>query len=136
MRPWAHAFWRHALLGGGCLLMSLALSWLMVDGLGVGVLEATAIGFVLMNLFSHHLARRWVFRVETEPAGGASAPAYQKSLLRYLLNAALVLGLNLLFMHWAVQVRGMHYLLASVLLAAFFFVFNFAVQRLWAFRQL
>lgn len=125
------ALLRHGVLGGTCFTLSLLLSWLLVDGLGVGVLSATAIGFVLMNGVSHHISRLWVFQVRR---AGEQAPTYRRSLFRYLLVMGATLALNLLFMAVAVHVFGLHYLLASALLAALFFGVNFLLHRDWSFR--
>ncbi len=127
---------RHAVLGGGCLALNLLLMWGLVELAGADVLVATAACFVILNVFSHHLSRAWVFGLDADASGDGreGGQSYRRSLFRYLAGMGLSLGLNLALMMLAVQHFGQPYLLASILIAAFFFVGNFILHRDWTFR--
>lgn len=134
-RDWAPLL-RHAVLGGGCLGLNLLLMWGLVELLGADVLVATAACFVVLNVFSHHVSRAWVFGLDAAvtDASRREVQPYHRSLLRYLAGMGVSLGLNLALMAVAVRHFGMPYLFASILIAAVFFIGNFVLHRDWTFR--
>lgn len=125
-RKHAGALGRQALVGLLCLCLNLLLMWWLVARAGLSVLAASTICFFALNALAHGLARRLVF------AGGHRP--YHQSLLRYLLVMAGSLALNLGAMAVATQWLGLHYLLASIAIAAMFFVGNYSAHYLWTFR--
>lgn len=117
---------RHGAVGGLCFVLNLLLMWSLVSVAGLDVLVATAICFFVTNAVGHHLSRTLVFRHGKYP--------YETSLMRFTATMAISLALNLSAMAAATRWLGIHYLAASALIAALFFIGNYVAHREWTFR--
>ncbi|MCW7538974.1 GtrA family protein [Aquabacterium sp. A7-Y] len=119
-------FARYGLVGGSCLALNLLMMWLFVEHAGMPVLGATIICFILINPIGHHLSRLLAFK--------EARRTYAASLTRFLVVSGLSLMANVGLMGFAVFWLGLPYLLASVCVAALFFLLNFLTHRKWTFR--
>ena len=117
---------RQGIVGAACFSLNVALMWSLVALAALPILIATAICFFLVNAVGHHMSRIFVFK--------SGESAYSTSLLRYVLVMAASFILNLSAMATATQWLDVHYLAASAMIAAAFFIGNFLAHREWTFR--
>lgn len=86
--------------------------WASVAGYGLGAL----VGYILNYRFTFKSTRR-----------------HREALTRFLTVAVIGLGLNAGVMKVAVDVVGLHYLIAQILATGLVLVWNFVANKLWSF---
>lgn len=100
----------------------------LVELAGLSPVVAAAAGALVGAGLNFYLNRRWVFRVEHEPAAGQA--------LRYALVSAASAGWNALGEHLLFRVLGLHYVIARVLVSVTVGLgWNFPLQRGWVFQE-
>jgi putative flippase GtrA len=103
-----------------CLLLAVLVEWA-----AVGVLPATAAGYVLGAVVNYVLNRRFTFR--SERAHGAAVPRFVAVWLAGLLATVLLMAL------W-VQGLGWHWLPAQAVTTGLVLVLNYLGHARFAFR--
>ena len=118
-------FLRFAAVGLTAAALNLVSFLVTVDLLGIPYMAATVIVFFIGNLWGWAANRIFTFRSEARRT---------PELARYLAVMAVSLSLNLLCMYALVDIMGVHYLVASVVVGVAFLAGNFLVQRRVTFR--
>jgi putative flippase GtrA len=117
---------RFLLVGGLSTLAHYLLLALLVEWSAVGVLPATAAGYVLGAVVNYLLNRRFTFR--SARAHGAAVPRFVAVWLAGLLATVLLMAL------W-VQVLGWHWLPAQAVTTVLVLVLNYFGHARFAFRS-
>src|ERR1700689_2608786 len=118
-------FVKFGIVGVSNTLLSLAIYALLVEGLGVWYLAASAIGFVVGAVNGFLLNRRWTFRGHV---GDALTP------VRWGVVQSCGLLLNLGLVALCVESLGLGKLLAQAVAIAIVVVLTFVANRAWTFR--
>jgi len=118
-------FVKFGIVGVSNTLLFLAVYTLLVEGLGVWYLAASAIGFVIGATNGFLLNRRWTFR---EHVGDALTP------VRWGIVQGCGLLLNLALVAGCVEGLGMDELVGQAVAIAIVVVVTFAANRAWTFR--
>lgn len=111
-------------VGGCATLLQYGLLVLQVQLAGMPAVAASAACYAASTLFNYAANHRLTFR---------SRRAHHSALPRFLLVAALGLGINTLVMWFAHEHGGRHYLVAQLLATAASLCWNFLACRHWAF---
>jgi putative flippase GtrA len=120
-------FLRFVLVGGLCFLTNLTVLYLATERLGLHYLVAMGISIVIANTLGWALNRRWTFASRSRDAWAE----FGRYVTVNLSGFALSLGLMALL----VSGLGLHYLIASALIAAALMLVNFVVHRSWSFAD-
>jgi putative flippase GtrA len=118
-------FVKFGIVGVSNTLLSLAIYALLVEGLGVWYLAASAIGFVVGAVNGFLLNRRWTFRGHV---GDALTP------VRWGVVQSCGLLLNLGLVALCVESLGLGKLLAQAVAIVIVVVLTFVANRAWTFR--
>ena len=119
-------FGKFLLVGGTCYLLNLVLLWLAVEKVGIHYVPATLLSVAFMTVLGHYLNRRHTFR---------SRGRYGPELMRFMLNRLLQAGLGVGAMVLLVELAGIGYLLANVLVTVFTTIATFLTDRWVVFEQ-
>jgi putative flippase GtrA len=114
----------YVLVGVSCLALALSVLAGLHGLLNVNYLIAYCVSFVVSNLAGYLLNARFTFSASSN-AGGAA---------RYMAVNASLLGLNAAAMKLLVQLLGMWYIGAAILLAVINAPISFVAQRLITYR--
>ena len=124
----ANAAWlgRFAAVGLVGAVVYYFVLWTMVEQLGISVLAATSIAFVLVTIENYALHHRWTF---------ASTHSHAVAFPRFVFIN--VIGF---WMNFGIMAAGLHYLSLSYLLVQAFAIvavvaWNFVVSSYWIFRE-
>ena len=104
----------------------LALVYLLTDRLHLHYLLSIAISIVLLNVTSWLVNRHWTFELRVRRSW--------TELARYLLVSGASFALTLLLVTGLVSGLGLHYLVASAVVAVLMTLVNFTAHRLWSLR--
>ncbi|HYI29485.1 MAG TPA: GtrA family protein [Bradyrhizobium sp.] len=118
---------RYGIAGGITAIFFFLTIYLCVDGLGLSLSIATALGWAVavpMNFLTHKI---WSF--ESQRSYGHSIPRYAFALLCSF-------AINLAIAETLVRYFSMHYLLAQLLAVPALLATNYGTLRLWVFRPL
>jgi putative flippase GtrA len=118
-------FIRYAFVGGVCLLLNLAVLWLLTSVAGLHYLVSTVIAFFMLTPLGFLLQKAVTFRTPR-----AAAPVEWP---RYLATMAASFAANLGLMYLLVSLLGVWYLAASVLVAVCLLAANFLLNDYWSF---
>jgi putative flippase GtrA len=119
-------FLKFSLVGAAATLTTYAVLILLVEGLHQSAVPASVAGYLAGAGVNYVLNYRFTFN---------SKQAHQVALPRYLAVMAVGLVLNAGIMHIAVDRLAVHYLLAQLITVAIVLVWNFTLNRLWAFAR-
>ncbi len=123
--PLLAQFVKFGVVGVSNTLLAFAVYTLLVKGLDVWYLAASAIGFAFGAVNGYLLNRRWTFR---EHAGDALTP------VRWFVVQGCGLLANLGLVYLAVDGLGLDELLGQALATAIVVVGTFFANRAWTFR--
>lgn len=118
-------WWRFLIVGGVCFCANLLVLYVGTGLLGLHYLVSMLISIVVANSLGWLLNRVWSFRSRDI----ARAAEY----LRYLSVTFVSSAVSFVLMALLVGVFGVHYLLASGLIAAGMTILNFLAHRGWSF---
>ncbi|MBX9965083.1 MAG: GtrA family protein [Burkholderiales bacterium] len=97
----------------------------LVSGLGWSPVLATSIGAVCGALTNYFLNYRLTFR---------SRKRHSEAMIKFMVVAAIGLGINAAIVKYGVQLAGLHYLVAQVLATGVVLVWGFLANRVWTFQ--
>lgn len=114
--------------GVGCIsaIGHYGLLILLVQVAGVDAVAASAAGALLGAVINYTLNYHFTFR---------SSKAHHESASKFVVVAALGLGLNTLFMWFFVGLLAMHYLPAQVVTTGLVLIWSFLANRFWTFHE-
>jgi len=122
------SFFRFAVAGSLASISDLVLLYLFHGRLGLSVIMATTLAFILSFGISFSLQKFWTF-------GDYSRHRTASQLILYLLTAGIGLGLNAGLMHLFVRRYHIWYLLAQVIVIGLIGVFNFLSYNFIIFKK-
>jgi putative flippase GtrA len=94
---------------------------------GLDYLLAATISFLIGFVFNFFANRHWTFGSGGDQVGG--------QFVRFSCVAALVLGLDLVLLRGAVEIAGLHEVVAQGVVILFLAPLSFALNRLWSFAE-
>ncbi len=97
----------------------------LVESFGVDPVLGSVVGFTVSALLNYRLNHFFTF-------GGAAL--HSMALPRFLIVAAIGLGLNTSVMVFFYAIIGVHYLISQVAATVIVFLWSFTGNRLWSFR--
>lgn len=115
---------RFAFVGGLATALHYLILIALVNGAGLDVSFASAIGYTLSTLFNYAINRRLTFR---------SRRSHSIALPRFLWLASFGLAINTATVWLLAERWGLHYLVAQVAATALTLCWNFVAARRWAF---
>ncbi len=118
---------RFLLVGGSCFLINLVILYLFTDLLDIHYLISMLISIIVVNTIGWLANRTWTFTSQNSN----KLAEYTKYLTVNLGSFALSLAL----MAVLVSALGIHYLIASALIAAGLTIINFTLHRDWSFHR-
>ena len=118
-------FVRYAFVGGVCVLLNLAVLWLLTSVAGLHYLVSTMISFFTLTPVGFVLQKAITFRTPR-----AAAPVEWP---RYFATMAASFAANLGLMYLLVSLLGVWYLAAAVVVALCLLAANFLVNDAWSF---
>jgi putative flippase GtrA len=118
-------FLSYAVVGGACMLLNLALLWLLTSVLGLHYLVSTMIAFFSLTPVGFWLQKFFTFRTPRAHVG-IEWP-------RYFTTMGSSFAANLGFMYVLVSLLGVWYLAASMIVALLLLATNFLVNDRWSF---
>lgn len=119
-------FGKFLIVGGSCYLLNLALLWIAVEKVGIHYVPATLLSVAAVMVLGHFLNRRHTFR---------SRERYVPELLRFMLNRSLQAGVGLGGIVLLVELAGIPYLLANILVTVITTIASFIADRWLVFGQ-
>ncbi len=125
-RPIATQFVKFGIVGISNTLLAFGVYTLLLKGVGVWYLAASAIGFAVGAVNGFLLNRRWTFR---EHVGDALTP------VRWFVVQGCGLLVNLGLVYLFVEEAGLDKLLAQACATAIVVVLTFLANRSWTFRM-
>jgi putative flippase GtrA len=117
---------RFAVVGGASYFFNLG-TYSLGLWIGLPYLVAATISFLIGFAFNFFANRHWTFVAGGDQATGQFA--------RFSCVAALVLGLDLVLLRGAVEVLGLHEVVAQGVVILFLAPLSFALNRFWSFAQ-
>ena len=117
---------RFVITGTACVALNVAIVTVLTEYAGLHYLVSLSVCFVTVTLVGFAANRWWTFR----KTGGAPAQDFRRYLLVTLAN--MVVGLALCKL--CVDVFGIPYAIAIVLISIAFIPVTFLVQRHWSFQ--
>lgn len=122
---------RFAAIGGVGFLIDASILTLLVNGCGMGPIQARAISFALAATATWYLNRRWTFAGSASARGG---PEYARYIVAQVLGAIINLLVYLLVITlW--PSLGAVPVIPLAIGAAIALLFNFAAARFWVFNS-
>jgi putative flippase GtrA len=116
---------RFIMVGGLCFATNLAVLYGGTNLLGWHYLISMAVSIVIANTLGWLLNRCWTFMESGHPLWVEYA--------RYMWVSFSSTLISLLLMVLCVSVAGIHYMLASAIIALLMLLFNFIAHRDWSF---
>ncbi|MBD9632029.1 GtrA family protein [Pseudomonas sp. PDM19] len=120
-------YYRFIITGGICFIINLLILYTATDLIGINYLISTTISILLTNTLGWSMNRHWTFSTSQMPA--------VVEFSRYLSANIGLFTINLGLMAALVSICGIHYLVASAILAACMTFLNFTIHRRWSFRK-
>jgi putative flippase GtrA len=117
---------RFAVVGGASYVFNLG-TYSLFLWMGAPYLLAATISFLIGFAFNFFANRHWTFVAGGTQAGG--------QFVRFSCVAALVLVLDLVLLRGAVEVLGLHEVIAQGVVILFLAPLSFALNRFWSFAQ-
>lgn len=120
-------FFTYAIVGGGCMLLNLAVLWLLTSVLGLHYLVSTMISFFTLTPVGFALQKLLTFRTPRAAA--------RVEWPRYFVTMGASFGANLGLMYVLVSLIGLWYLVASLIVTVLLLVANFLANDRWSFAH-
>lgn len=120
-------FVRFALVGGVCFVTNLTVLYVGTDILKWHYLLSMLASIIIANSLGWALNRRWTF--------AGSRLSWGMEYIRYMSVGFSSVVASLLLMALCVSFLGIHYLLASALIALAMLLANFIAHRDWSFSS-
>jgi putative flippase GtrA len=117
---------RYGLTGALCVALNVAIVTVLTEFVGLHYLWSFAVCFVTVTLVGFALNRWWTFR----KFGGAPV----QDLRRYVIVTLANMAVGIPLCGFLVDVVGLHYWLAIVLISLAFVPLTFLLQRNWSFQ--
>ena len=117
---------RFVAVGGASYVFNLG-TYSLGIWIGLPYLLAATISFAIGFAFNFLANRHWTFVAGGSQAGG--------QFVRFSCVAALVLALDLVLLRGAVEVAGLHEIVAQGVVILFLAPLSFALNRFWSFAQ-
>jgi len=114
-----------AVIGVVATVVQYLLLVTLVESFGINPVLGSIIGFTVSALLSYRLNYFLTF-------GGTAL--HSTALPRFLIVAAIGLGLNTSVMVFFYTIIGVHYLISQVAATVIVFLWSFTGNRLWSFR--
>jgi putative flippase GtrA len=131
MEQLARRFGRYAVAGGAATAVDFGVLWLLVYVAGLEryplYLFAATAAFLVATVVNYSINRRWAFADRSAQGG--------RVFLKFLVVAALGIGLNNLILGLLVQRAGWAILVAKLAATVVTTCTNFAANNLWSFRS-
>jgi putative flippase GtrA len=119
-------FATYSIIGGGTFAFDLFLLYIFIDVFQVNYLVAAGTAFLLAVSLNYQLSRRFVFKGTTRN----HATGYSYFIIIALLGLLFVTGAMYVF----VEMAGIHYLLARIIIAGVTGVWNYLMNLFFNFR--
>jgi putative flippase GtrA len=119
-------FLAYAAVGGACAALNLAALWLLTSGLGLHYLVSTMLAFLALTPVGFVLQKAMTFRT----ARAAAAVEWP----RYFATMGTSFAASFVLMYVAVDLLGIWYLAANVLITVLLLATNYLVNLRWSFR--
>jgi putative flippase GtrA len=97
-----------------------------VELLAIRPLFASTLGFIVGAIINYFLNYYLTFR---------SAKKHHEALTKFMITAAVGMGINMGIMWLALQILLLYYLLSQVLATLLVLIWNFTVNKLWTFAD-
>lgn len=97
-----------------------------VEWMGVGVMLATSICFLLVVLQNYILHHRWTFESDSP---------HRKALPQFFAMSAVGFAINWIVMYTGVRLLGFRYLLVQLVAIALVVAWNWSISHLLVFRE-
>lgn len=117
-------FMRFATAGAVGTSIQYLLLFVLVESFALNAVFASSLGFLAGAAANFLLGHNWVFR---------SPLRYRDTVLQFAAVAGVGLLLNALLMYLAVDLIGLHYLLAQLCATGLVLIWNFLGNRMWTF---
>jgi putative flippase GtrA len=118
---------RFLLVGGSCFILNLVILYGCTSVLGMHYLVSMLISILVVNTIGWLANRTWTFSSQNRHLLSEYARYLSVNLTGFLLSFAL--------MALFVSALGIHYLLASAVIAAGLTIANFLLHRGWSFKK-
>lgn len=125
--PGSHRFARFLATGGFCFLVNLAVLHTGTEWLGLHYLVSMLVSIAAVTTIGWGINRSWTFR--------SSQPGRVREFVRYASLALGSMGISLGMMALLVSAMGLHYLVASTVIACGMAVANFVGHDRFTFRK-
>lgn len=127
-------FFRYAVVGGSAFLIDYSLLYIFQNLVFYrfegGIYFSTAIGFIAGLVFNYILSLKFVFESAAKENKGKTFGAF----LIFAIIGVTGLLLTELGMYLHVEILGMNYMLAKLIVAAVILIWNYAMRKLLIFR--
>lgn len=113
---------RFLIVGGLAFIVDYSVLWALAGPLGVNYLAASALSFSVSVIFNYVLSSIWVF--DCTVSGNKIG-----EFLAFVALSVVGLLLNLAIMWIAVDIMGIHYLVAKIVSTGIVMVYNFISRK-------
>lgn len=113
---------RFLVVGGLAFLLDYGALWVLVDLLTVNYLVASALSFAVSVIFNYILSSLWVFECSSQ---GNKVSEF----VVFVVLSIIGLLLNLAIMWLAVDILGIHYMIAKIGSTGIVMVYNFISRK-------
>ncbi len=124
-REWLGKAWRFGCVGVAATAIHCSMVIALVQVLSVDPVAASVPAFVTAFLFSYRANHGWTF---------ARRGGHRRYLVRFFLVTSAMLGMNLGIMYGCVDLLGLHYVTALLIVVATLPLLSFLLNACWAFR--
>lgn len=122
-RVWSNGVFRYLFVGGACFLADLGLLWIMHALLGVPLVIATPVAFLLSFAITYFSQRYFAFQSES-----TLAPSVARYTTLVAFNTVATTGIV-----WAADELGWSWIVGKVISVGATTVWNFFAYRYWVF---
>lgn len=119
-----YRYFKFGVVGSVAALVYFALLYVMVEFLGIPVLIATSVAFVLVTIENYVLHHSWTF--ESDQRHEAAFP-------KFMLASTVGFFINWGIMYVGVHLAGIHYLLVQAVAIGAVVLWNFILAASWIF---
>ena len=119
-------FLKYCVVGVLGTLLDLAALFVFVEYVGIAVIPATTLSFLLAVTNNFILNKTWTFKSKSKN--------YRKLYIKFLIISVIGLGLTLLCMYVLVNMLGTWYMLAKAVTSLIVLTWNFLGNKLWTFK--
>jgi len=117
-------FGRYVIVGGGATVLQYVIYIFLVNVLGRGVVESSAVGYFVSSVANYALSYCFTFR---------SAVGHSAAITRYVIVVVVGLVLNSAVVH-VLSIFGAQYLIAQIIATVIVVGCNYSAGSRWVFR--